>query len=106
MPSSGGQKCARSEEHTSELQSHDNLVCRLLLEKKNHNHARYSRPPHTPTHPPPPSSPARLAGAAGGVDDSRWGGCEGGRSGVAFFFFLRMGRPPKSTLFPSTPLFR
>src|SRR3954462_16044570 len=25
---------SRSEEHTSELQSHDNLVCRLLLEKK------------------------------------------------------------------------
>src|SRR5260370_29884181 len=25
----------RSEEHTSELQSHLNLVCRLLLEKKN-----------------------------------------------------------------------
>src|SRR5690242_21453535 len=34
----------RSEEHTSELQSHVNLVCRLLLEKKNkhkqfHSHA-------------------------------------------------------------------
>src|SRR5260370_3370788 len=27
----------RSEEHTSELQSHLNLVCRLLLEKKNHD---------------------------------------------------------------------
>src|SRR5438093_9665839 len=27
--------CARSEEHTSELQSLTNLVCRLLLEKKN-----------------------------------------------------------------------
>src|SRR5260370_23385086 len=27
---------SRSEEHTSELQSHLNLVCRLLLEKKNH----------------------------------------------------------------------
>src|SRR5260370_2883578 len=27
----------RSEEHTSELQSHLNLVCRLLLEKKNSN---------------------------------------------------------------------
>src|SRR5207237_3894162 len=27
--------CPRSEEHTSELQSHLNLVCRLLLEKKN-----------------------------------------------------------------------
>src|SRR5690242_21473223 len=26
--------CQRSEEHTSELQSHVNLVCRLLLEKK------------------------------------------------------------------------
>src|SRR2546430_7704465 len=30
----------RSEEHTSELQSQSNLVCRLLLEKKNYkNHA-------------------------------------------------------------------
>src|SRR5437016_7188506 len=28
-------RCARSEEHTSELQSLTNLVCRLLLEKKN-----------------------------------------------------------------------
>src|SRR5438132_2136057 len=27
----------RSEEHTSELQSHSDLVCRLLLEKKNMN---------------------------------------------------------------------
>src|SRR5580698_11083912 len=27
----------RSEEHTSELQSHVNLVCRLLLEKKKQN---------------------------------------------------------------------
>src|SRR5260370_4335345 len=29
-------KNIRSEEHTSELQSHLNLVCRLLLEKKKH----------------------------------------------------------------------
>src|SRR5690606_9845761 len=29
------QRCLRSEEHTSELQSRENLVCRLLLEKKN-----------------------------------------------------------------------
>src|SRR5690606_21817078 len=28
----------RSEEHTSELQSRENLVCRLLLEKKNRTH--------------------------------------------------------------------
>src|SRR5256885_10621543 len=30
-----GRRSARSEEHTSELQSPCNLVCRLLLEKKN-----------------------------------------------------------------------
>src|SRR5260370_28853125 len=29
----------RSEEHTSELQSHLNIVCRLLLEKKKKKHA-------------------------------------------------------------------
>src|SRR5260370_28250386 len=29
---------SRSEEHTSELQSHLNLVCRLLLEKKKYQH--------------------------------------------------------------------
>src|SRR5260370_12435423 len=35
----------RSEEHTSELQSHLNLVCRLLLEKKkNIPRCYYSRP--------------------------------------------------------------
>src|SRR5260370_3238539 len=31
-----GRRLVRSEEHTSELQSHLNLVCRLLLEKKKH----------------------------------------------------------------------
>src|SRR5438034_6647283 len=30
----------RSEEHTSELQSHSDLVCRLLLEKKKHKYRR------------------------------------------------------------------
>src|SRR5260370_31429713 len=32
-----GREAQRSEEHTSELQSHLNLVCRLLLEKKKNN---------------------------------------------------------------------
>src|SRR5690606_41568742 len=32
-----GAASRRSEEHTSELQSRENLVCRLLLEKKNRN---------------------------------------------------------------------
>src|SRR5256885_2840136 len=34
----------RSEEHTSELQSPCNLVCRLLLEKKNKDHKRVILP--------------------------------------------------------------
>src|SRR5258708_11201988 len=37
-PSSFTQIRARSEEHTSELQSPDHLVCRLLLEKKKERH--------------------------------------------------------------------
>src|SRR5260221_5145975 len=32
----GVQTCARSEEHTSELQSHSDLVCRLLLGSEEH----------------------------------------------------------------------
>src|SRR2546428_10147866 len=34
-PGDGGGRRVRSEEHTSELQSRSDLVCRLLLEKKN-----------------------------------------------------------------------
>src|SRR5690606_40092019 len=40
---------ARSEEHTSELQSRENLVCRLLLEKKNQKHAENHDWIQTPT---------------------------------------------------------
>src|SRR5260370_9643036 len=39
----GTERTVRSEEHTSELQSHLNLVCRLLLEKKKENTSMYSR---------------------------------------------------------------
>src|SRR5256885_8557309 len=38
-------EAARSEEHTSELQSPCNLVCRLLLEKKKKRTPRYYHPP-------------------------------------------------------------
>src|SRR5260221_6046767 len=34
----GDEDGVRSEEHTSELQSHSDLVCRLLLEKKKRRH--------------------------------------------------------------------
>src|SRR5256886_6733623 len=57
---SAGSSSNRSEEHTSELQSQSNLVCRLLLEKKQQHHVPYpsnaamneSLPaPHTPLFP-------------------------------------------------------
>src|SRR3990170_8760475 len=41
----GGERHVRSEEHTSELQSPDHLVCRLLLEKKK---IQLIYPPDTP----------------------------------------------------------
>src|SRR4051812_49602280 len=48
----------RSEEHTSELQSHVNLVCRLLLEKKKTTiHSPYRNPN---TSPPRSNIDARL----------------------------------------------
>src|SRR4051812_49511122 len=55
----------RSEEHTSELQSHVNLVCRLLLEKKKKNRTPELPPTSVTFGPngtpvPPPSSPGRI----------------------------------------------
>src|SRR5260370_17050278 len=47
----------RSEEHTSELQSHLNLVCRLLLEKKKKARESSPRPLNHPPHTPPPTPP-------------------------------------------------
>src|SRR2546430_10100876 len=43
----------RSEEHTSELQSQSNLVCRLLLEKKTLPRADRLPGPDLPAHPVP-----------------------------------------------------
>src|SRR5260370_5038714 len=49
----------RSEEHTSELQSHLNIVCRLLLEKKKtwHTHLTPAQNHGPPPTPPPPTQP-------------------------------------------------
>src|SRR5260370_12280784 len=45
----------RSEEHTSELQSHLNLVCRLLLEKKtSKSYSQLLTPAHSNIHTPSP----------------------------------------------------
>src|SRR2546428_3490005 len=42
--------CERSEEHTSELQSRSDLVCRLLLEKKKQSNTINPRSPQLATH--------------------------------------------------------
>src|SRR4029434_3392565 len=96
----------RSEEHTSELQSHLNIVCRLLLEKKKHilslctsntiSLPRHHTHTHTHTHArsckyishtQPYTHPLSLLKRC-------------------FIFFLMIRRPPRSTLFPYTTLFR
>src|SRR2546430_11260020 len=55
----------RSEEHTSELQSQSNLVCRLLLEKKNESRhesfARVARPADLVSATPRLNRPGSLA---------------------------------------------
>src|SRR3954465_9118605 len=105
MPSSGVKKCAlRSEEHTSELQSHDNLVCRLLIEKTQSAVAEARG--LTPS-----SDRAGLAGGAGrGVWAREVGGtprAEGivWASGVSVFFFLKERAPPVFSPFPHPPPF-
>src|SRR5215204_1044215 len=95
----------RSEEHTSELQSHSDLVCRLLLEKKKHK-----------------EMPLYSAETFNYINE-KWetvGWSQKftfsftllGRSiillpeDLVLFFFLMIRRPPRSTLFPYTTLFR
>src|ERR1039458_2703334 len=74
--------CPRSEEHTSELQSLRHLVCRLLLEKKQRRCPRIKDDDLV-------------------VIDER-----SGKRANTLFFFLMIRRPPRSTLFPYTTLFR
>src|SRR5215208_1661294 len=92
---------ARSEEHTSELQSRGHLVCRLLLEKK--NDGSIFGMPNTST------NSVTLAATICFYVASNW--CAIGVSGQTeqsenYFFFLMLRRPPRSTLFPYTTLFR
>src|SRR5438270_9836412 len=44
LPPAAARRVPRSEEHTSELQSQSNLVCRLLLEKKKNNNNHHHQP--------------------------------------------------------------
>src|SRR3954464_13964506 len=77
----------RSEEHTSELQSHDNLVCRLLLEKKAHDAADLP-PSHRcpPTHTRPPSCRQGVSAAANAAPDPAVGSPTRCSGGLLIFF--------------------
>src|SRR6478672_201478 len=87
----------RSEEHTSELQSRSDLVCRLLLEKKNDDVVfRTER---------------ELCDVLGSVfahhQDVVLAVAAGARLAVQDgVFFLMVRQPPRFTLFPYTTLFR
>src|SRR5262249_57788682 len=66
----GGRSEARSEEHTSELQSLTNLVCRLLLEKKE-NTSNATTPERLKPE-QPPLAPGGPTGIGEKVRRSRW----------------------------------
>src|ERR1039457_1680150 len=97
----------RSEEHTSELQSPCNLVCRLLLEKKKRkrdlSQKRGMLRISSGLAPPPGGggSSASPPGLRARLDALAVRGLS-----VFDFFFLMLGRPPGSPLFPPAPLCR
>src|SRR5471032_2953266 len=91
----------RSEEHTSELQSHHDLVCRLLLEKNTSLTTPTMVPPASTL--PLPSSPSIPQPSTTCLPI---GSSPGKASRANCFFFLMIRRPPRSTLFPYTTLFR
>src|SRR5215471_1213814 len=92
---------SRSEEHTSELQSRRDLVCRLLLEKKkNEPELRTALTKNKDGRVPVVEHRTALLFvffSPGHEPPANW---------LFFFFFLMIRRPPRSTLFPYTTLFR
>src|SRR5476649_194099 len=89
-----GHRRSRSEEHTSELQSHSDFVCRLLLAQKKDYTDGSGCPSRLRR------SFLRMVVFEQSVGRS-WHGTVQER-----VFFLMIRRPPRSTLFPYTTLFR
>src|SRR6201987_4764903 len=92
---------SRSEEHTSELQSRSDIVCRLLLEKKRLNVDEEDESPldeqdasKRSFHTLPPTSPRKIPSLP--------------RENTRPFplFFLMIRQPPRSPFFPATAPFR
>src|SRR3954464_10652376 len=107
MPSSAwSSDVCRSEEHTSELQSHDNLVCRLLLEKTKQTPS--VTPPRPPSsHSTTPSRPAASRTGRCGASEARPPrGARGRRPRGGVLFFLNKPAPPDSSPLPLPAAFR
>src|SRR3954462_10783901 len=100
MPSSGVQTCARSEEHTSELQSHDNLVCRLLLEKNNAQFRRERRRRWGQLRRPHSEGVLARAAGGGGARPVAVGAGAAAREATARFFFWSITAAPKRYTLP------
>src|ERR1022692_2637660 len=78
----------RSEEHTSELQSPCNLVCRLLLEKKKNTHTDFTVMAQSPALVPQASSTrATQPSTAYTLSDASWSSSLRATDPVCFFFF-------------------
>src|SRR6266511_3156952 len=97
----------RSEEHTSELQSRENLVCRLLLEKKKKKADIHtlSETRHIDVHSVVLTILRTFVCKRCNFSIHAFPGCLRFVC-LLFFFFLMIRRPPRSTLFPYTTLFR
>src|SRR3972149_2948079 len=95
----------RSEEHTSELQSQSNLVCRLLLEKKNRKTVIFAVGGTAARRPVQRPARRRCSGCRRACF---WSSARSSLTlgALSSFFFLMIRRPPRSTLFPYTTLFR
>src|SRR3954467_10229865 len=91
---------ARSEEHTSELQSHDNLVCRLLLEKKKQS-TRTNACPDRRRRARPPTAPHARRRAAPTCRARPWPpACSAFRGLLLLLFFFNGGAAPDLCPFP------
>src|SRR6266496_547425 len=94
----------RSEEHTSELQSRRDLVCRLLLEKKKTLKSAIAKLFATEAAQRIVDQALQIHGANGVVVGNILERLY--RDVRALIFFLMIRQPPRSTLFPYTTLFR
>src|SRR6266496_1681147 len=92
----GARHIGRSEEHTSELQSRRDLVCRLLLAKKNNLARLGARIAIFSMEMGVEQIVQRLVSMDAAINSQN----------LRTFFFLMIRRPPRSTLFPYTTLFR